>query len=71
MPVYDFRDATPPVLFVCDLENIFVDRGRGFSQPWLRYWFSVRVEIVDENYGEVPALLGFGEGEFGDEGFGE
>lgn len=52
MSVLDFRQATPTALFSCDLENIFVDRGRGFSQPWLRYWFSVRVEIVDQHYGD-------------------
>jgi hypothetical protein len=51
MDVYDFRDDPPDVIFTCELQNIIVDRGRGFSQPWLRYWFTVRVEIVDENFG--------------------
>jgi hypothetical protein len=50
LPVYDFRDATPTVAFLCQLENVLLDRGRGFNQPWLRYWFSVRVEIIDENF---------------------
>lgn len=51
IPVYDYRDATPGIAFYCDLENVLVDRGRGFTQPWMRYWFSVRVELIDENYG--------------------
>lgn len=49
LPVYDFRDATPGVAFTCDLENVVFDRGRGTDQPWLRYWFALRVDVVDQN----------------------
>lgn len=50
LPVYDYRQATPPIVFYCYLENVLVDRAKGFSQPWMRYWFSVRVDVVDENF---------------------
>lgn len=48
LPVYDFRDATPAVAFVCQIENVMVDRGRGFNQPWLRFWYTVRFDLLDE-----------------------
>jgi hypothetical protein len=49
LPVYDFRQATPPVVFYCDLENVLIDRARDFPKPWLRWWYTVRVDVVDEN----------------------
>lgn len=48
LPVYDFREDPPVVAFYCDLENVVFDRGRGTDQPWLRYWFALRVDVVDE-----------------------
>lgn len=50
LPVLDFREATPTELFTCDIESVVLDRGRGFSQPWLRWWYTVRLDLVDEYY---------------------
>lgn len=50
LPVLDFRQATPSQVFSCDIDDVVLDRGRGFNQPWLRWWFTVRVDIVDEYY---------------------
>jgi hypothetical protein len=64
LPVYDYRNATPPVIFHCYLENVLVDRAKGFNQPWLRYWFSVRVDVVDENFEDVGGAVVPGPGLF-------
>ena len=48
-PVLDFREATPSVLFHCETENVLLDRAKDFPKPWLRWWYSIRVDIVDEN----------------------
>lgn len=49
LPILDFRQSNPPVLFHCLIENVVIDRARDYPKPWLRYWYSVRCEIVDEN----------------------
>jgi hypothetical protein len=49
LAVHDYRQATPEILFYCDLENVLVDRGRDFPKPWLRFWHTVRVDVVDDN----------------------
>ncbi len=45
--VYDFRQATPPLLFFCDLERVVVDKSHGFLKPWLLHWYSCSFEIID------------------------
>lgn len=45
--VYDYTLATPVVIFQCEIENVIVDRARGTLQPWERFWFPVRCEVVD------------------------
>lgn len=49
--VYDFSDATPPVIFQCELENVIVDRARGAVQPWEKFWFAIRCDVIDA-YGD-------------------
>lgn len=44
--VFDYRQATPPVLFSCDIENIDVDKAHGFLKPWLQHWYSVAFDVV-------------------------
>lgn len=50
--VYDFRTTTPSELFVCQLENIQVERQREWSKPWMKYWWTILVEVVDHYYDE-------------------
>lgn len=46
-PVYDWSMATPPQIFVAQLENITLNRGRAFNRPWERFWYMLSMEIVD------------------------
>jgi len=48
-PVWDYRLATPVIIFTCDIENVVSDRARNFPQAWRRFWFSIRCDVVD-NY---------------------
>lgn len=45
--VYDFRQATPPVIFSCELENVVVDKAHGFLKPWLEHWYSCSFQVID------------------------
>lgn len=47
LPVYDYNQATPTVIFNCPIEN--VDRGRVkvWDKPWEKYWYIVHFEIED------------------------
>ncbi len=45
--VYDYRQATPPVLFICSIENVDVDKAHGFLKPWLQHWYGCAFEVVD------------------------
>lgn len=49
--IYDYTQATPPRIFTVEIEDILLDRGHDFPQPWLRYWYSCRFEVVD-HYGD-------------------
>lgn len=46
-PVYDTRQATPPILFYCDIDNVMIDRAHGFLKPWLVHWYSCSFNIID------------------------
>lgn len=46
-PVLDYREATPPILFYCHIENILLDRARNFPQAWRRNWFVLRLDVMD------------------------
>ena len=46
-PVYDFTQATPPVEFYCDIEDVVVDRAHDFPKPWQKYWYACRFTVVD------------------------
>lgn len=45
--VYDYRQATPPILFTCQIEDVGVDRAHGFLKPWLEHWYAVQFVVVD------------------------
>lgn len=50
LPVYDYTQATPPVITTCELEDILVDRAHDFPKAFQKYWFACRVVVVD-HYG--------------------
>jgi hypothetical protein len=45
--VYDYRQATPPILFQCEIQNVDTDRAHGFLKPWLEHWYACNFEVVD------------------------
>lgn len=45
--VYDYTQATPPVIFTVGVENVAIDRPSVFERPWQRYFRTVRFELVD------------------------
>ena len=45
--VYDYQQATPPVIHTLELEFITVDRGHTFSFPWQKFWWSAMFTAVD------------------------
>lgn len=45
--VYDFRQATPPLLFFCEIENVRVDRSQNWNDAHLRHWYMVDFDVVD------------------------
>lgn len=53
-PVYDYRQATPPILFYCDIEEPMMDRAHDFPSPWQKHWYAVRFFILDA-YGDDMA----------------
>lgn len=62
--VYDYRQATPPVIFRCDIENVDVDKAHGFLKPWLQHWYECAFDVVD-NYADelfTQPVLGTEEG---------
>lgn len=46
-PVYDYRQATPPVEFYCDIEDVAIDRAVDFPRPWQKHWYVCRFLVVD------------------------
>lgn len=50
-PVYDYRMATPTIVFTVDLERIIVDRAHDFPKQWQKHWYACRFDVVDA-YGD-------------------
>lgn len=48
LSVYNYQQATPSVIFHCQIENVALDRPSVITQPFQRYWFSIRFDVVDE-----------------------
>lgn len=47
LDIYDYTQATPPVVFVCDIENVNRERVPFGTKPWLKAWYSISFTIVD------------------------
>lgn len=46
-PVWDYRMATPEILFYCEIDGVVSDRARNFPQAWRKNWFTVRIDVND------------------------
>lgn len=53
IPVYDWTQATPSLLFRVGIENMVVDRAQNFPSPRLAHWYALRFEVVDHYADEV------------------
>jgi hypothetical protein len=51
LPVYDWPEATPDLLFWCEIEDMRRDRATDFREPYRRHWFSLSFSIIDEAVG--------------------
>lgn len=51
MDILDRTQATPVSLFICDIENVIVDRANDFPKSWQKHWYVIRFEVVDA-YGD-------------------
>lgn len=47
LPVYDLSQATPTVVFSCDIIRVTVDRSHDYTHPWMRHWYSLQVSLLD------------------------
>jgi hypothetical protein len=45
--VYDFSQATPPEVTICQIEDVFVDKARDMPKPWQRHWWVVSLSVLD------------------------
>lgn len=69
-PVYDYRMATPAQIFMCEIDDVAVDRARNFPRAWQRYWYMVSFTVVDFHSNDFddessppPSYYGGGYGE--------
>ncbi len=51
-PVYDYRQATPPIILYCDIEEPIIDRAHDFPKPFQQHWFACRFLVIDA-YGDA------------------
>jgi hypothetical protein len=47
LAVYDLSQATPSVIFNCDIEKITVDRGRFYDRSYEKFWWMISFELTD------------------------
>lgn len=45
--VFDYRAATPPQIFYCEIENVVSDRANNFRKPWQQHWWLIRCDVID------------------------
>lgn len=48
LPVYDYTQATPTVIFSCLLEDCIVDKAQLTEKSWQRHWWACSVTVRDE-----------------------
>lgn len=47
LPVYDWRMATPSLLFYCDIQDVLVEQVHDVPKPFLMFWRLVRFDVID------------------------
>lgn len=47
LPVYDYRLATPAVVFYVEIDQLTVDRAHDFPKSWQQHWYSLSFVVVD------------------------
>lgn len=45
--IYDYTQATPPVIATVEIDNVETDKGHVFNYPYQKFWYSCMFEIVD------------------------
>jgi len=45
--IYDYTQATPPVMATVEIDNVEVDKGHVFNYPYQKYWYSCMFEVTD------------------------
>lgn len=52
IPLYDYSQATPPLIRNMEVEDVVVSRAPTYSQAWQKYWYSIQFLIIDFYDGE-------------------
>jgi len=45
--VFDYRQATPPVVTVCQIENVFIEKSATYEREYRKHWYSCRFDVID------------------------
>lgn len=53
LDVYDYTQATPTLIFVCQFDLVSIDRAQSFTDAWQRNWYSVAILLLDVYTDEV------------------
>lgn len=48
LEILDWAQATPPVLFTVDIEDVLMEQPRDLDRPYLKHWVSIRFVLVDD-----------------------
>lgn len=52
--VYDYNQATPPEIAVCQIADVVVDKARGFERAFQQHWYACQFDVIDY-YGDEDA----------------
>ncbi len=48
LEVFDLTQATPSLIFTCDIEGLDMDKGRFGNKPYKSSWWEISMIIIDE-----------------------
>lgn len=60
LEVLDYQQATPTPLFVCQIENVIVERVRDWTHPLQKHWYALGFEMVDYYTDENDEVQDYG-----------
>lgn len=55
--LYDFQTATPAAFHQLEVERASVQKVDGFPRPWQRFWWTVRIDVLDDRSEEEAATM--------------